>query len=184
MSQKFKISKTKEMLYKQWHFLEKRNFYFFDKFLRKGALLILSGAIAYFMLLFLSPINDYIIVKGMLTVLLILACITLVVIFFIFLVKKYRYKKNVNSYLEPVTPEQLNYEVEMDDEEIKIVTTNTSFEFFWSSYSAYGIGNNTIYVFNTSKPLETLYWSIEEMGNENYQFLKDILDRKLIKRAF
>lgn len=83
-----------------------------------------------------------------------------------------------------MTPEQLNYKVELDEHIVKIISGIVLKEYSWDDFSAYGINEDNIYVLNKAKPIESLFWSKGEIGDENYSYLMEILKAKSITKTF
>lgn len=184
MLQNFTIFKSKDKLREQWDFMEKRAADNSLMSVKKTVIIAIILGLAYLLLLTTTPINDYVVLKVLLTVFTGGWSIVLVLVLSMSIYRKVRYKKFIDNYLVSTTSKQLNYQVEIHEENIKIIFGIIFHEYMWTDFHIYGINNDNIYVFNETKPGDSLFWSKDEMGEDNYLYLIEILNKKSIKRLF
>lgn len=184
MTQKFTIFKSKGKLKEQWNFLEERATGNYSIPLKKSIQITGVISLLYLLLLLLSPVDDYIVTKSVWAVVLTLFWACILILSLVTVLAKKKYRKFVNSYTESITPDRLNYQVEINEERIKLISGITFQEYSWQDVKAYGLHNDTVYIFNTAIPLESIFWSKDEIGDNNFSFLLDILKKKSIKRHF
>ena len=90
----------------------------------------------------------------------------------------------LKKFLNTISLYQLSYTVEINDEHVKIISEQNIIEYPWDVFIKYGIYNDTLYVFNKTKAIESLYWDRDEMGSDNYLLLIGLLKQKNIVQAF
>lgn len=93
-------------------------------------------------------------------------------------------RRRLQQILDSVSEEQLSYAVEIDEEKIVIVSNGQTRELPWTEFIAFGVHQETLYVFNAVKGTNSLYWNQSEMGREAYSSLLEILKKKAVKQAF
>lgn len=180
----FKITKPRQTLEQQWIYLVKRGQNNKQLVLKKffNVLLVTTGL--YLLLYFLTAANDLITLKVISIVMIALAWFTLVILYLFLGLSKRRRPRQLQEFLNSITDEQLNYSVHIDEEKVTITSSDNTYELPWTEFSRFGIHNETLYIFNEVKGINSLYWNRSERGSEVFSALLELLQRKTIKQAF
>ena len=179
----FTIFKSEDKLKDQWMFLANRVFKSNVPLFRKYVLFIGSASFLYASLLLFTSVDSYVTLKAISSVLIILALLFLLVSTIVILYNNRRYNKFVERDLEFIIANQSSYKVELSEDSVKIITGIILNEYPWTDFRAYGIKDNTIYIFNKSDPLKPLFWSFEQVGAEIFPFIIEMLkESKVIQR--
>ena len=179
----FKIVKSREILEKQWQFLVKRGVNNFDSY--KGffrSLIIITGIFLIFY--FFSPADYLIALKAVGGMMIVLGWITAILVLVFICFRNIRNNWRLKNLLNSFCLTQLSYEVQINNESIKIISDQNVTEFRWTEFTNFVIHDNTIYVYNKENALNSLYWDSEEMGNNNYSALIELLTEKSINQIF
>ncbi len=179
MTEHFTIHKTREKLAQQWEYFLKRTSDRKIKSLKPFSRFAIVATCLDLLLIFLTKDDDFIVAKGVTIVLIAFCWVVVIILWLIFLVSEYLNKKGVRIYLQSISSQQLFYRLEINEDKIKIITGITFSEFLWEEYSSYAEYKDSIYIFNESQPLQSLYWSKDELGQEGYIFLKDLIQKKI-----
>ena len=180
----FDIIKPRQTFERQWAYLVKRGQ---DKnltLLKTIIVGLLSTTLLYLLFYFLTAVNDFIVFKGVAMILIALGWCALLVLLLVIVVSRIRSKKRLKQFLSFFSDSQLSYSVQIDEEKVTITSTDSTYEILWTEFGAYGIYQDTLYVFNIVKGINSLYWDRSEMGPEAFSTLVDILKQKSIKQAF
>ena len=180
----FTIIKPRQTLEQQWAYLVERGqdnkLYAIKKFL---LVLIVSTGL-FLLLYFLTDVNDFITLKIMSMTIIPLGWCVLIILYLFIPLGKQRNQRRLKQFLDSFTEEQLSYSVQIDEEKVAIISTNYAYELPWTEFNCFGIHNETLYVFNVVKGLNSLYWNQSEMGSEAFSALLELLQQKSIKRKF
>ncbi|HEV7330672.1 MAG TPA: hypothetical protein VGN63_06510 [Flavisolibacter sp.] len=181
----FVVTKPRPTLEKQWAFLVQRGQENERKTLGAMFLLLLILTILYLLFYFLTAVNNFIVFKGVAMVMLALAwCVSAILFLLHITFGKRREKRRLQRFLTAFPDAALRYSVQIDEEKVVIISTDETFEFPWTEFTAFGVHQETLYVFNTVNGIHSLYWDRSEIGSEAYTGLLEILEEKAIKRAF
>lgn len=184
MTLSFDIIKPRQTLERQWAYLVKRG-QDHNLALLKGFFVgMLLTTLLYLVFYFLTAVNDFIIFKGVVMVLIALCWFALPVLFLVIAFNRMRSKQRLKQFLASIADNQLSYSVQINHENVTITSTDYAYEIPWTEFSAYGIYQDTLYVFNTVEGINSLYWDSTEMGAEAFSTLVNILKQKSIKQAF
>lgn len=180
----FDIIKPRQTLERQWVYLVKRGENK-NLMLLKGLFVgLLLTTLLYLLFYFLTAVNDFIVFKGVVMVLIALGWCALPVLLLVTAISRVRSKQRLKQFLASIADNQLSYSVQIDEVKVTITSADHTYEIPWTEFSAYGIYRDTLYVFNTVKGINSLYWDRTEMGPEAFSTLVDILKQKSIKQAF
>lgn len=181
----FAVTKPRQTLENQWAFLVQRGQDNERKTLGAVFILLLILTLLYLLFYFLTAVNAFIVFKGVAMVMLALVwCVSAILYLLHINFGKRRDKRRLRRFLTAFSDAELRYSVQIDEEKVVVISTNETFEFPWTEFTAFGIHQETLYVFNTVKGIHSLYWDRSEIGSEAYTGLLEILQKKAIKRAF
>ena len=113
-----------------------------------------------------------------------LAWCTLPFFYLIIVLSRARSRKRLTQFLGSITDNQLSYSVKIDEEKVTITSPDFAYEIPWTEFNAFGIYQDTLYVFNMVKGINSLYWDRSEMGGEAFSNLVEMLKQKSIKQTF
>jgi hypothetical protein len=179
----FSIIKSRERLEKQWKNLAKRGFTKLY-WLKKLSLILGIATVLYLALYFFTPKDDFEVLKELSAFLLLNGWIVLFLFSVFMYLRNIRNNLRLKKFFNTVSSYQLSYDVEINDECVKIISGQNVVELPWSQFIWYGVLNDTIYVYNEVKALDSLFWDRDEMGNDNYLQLIDLVKQKSIKQTF
>ena len=176
----FTINRSKEKLEKQFSNLVRKGTTNRLLVLKKIILLLIISTIGYLLIYLLFPNDSLITVKaiGLFTIIFCWSVTSFLPL--IFWLRNIRNKKSLKNFVHLTTEEDLKYDVEINFESVKIINTNNILEIPWSDYETFTIINDTIYIYNIIEVINTLYWDRDEMGDENFTALLNLLKQKSI----
>jgi hypothetical protein len=180
----FTITKTRQTLEEQWAYLEKRGQDNQLLALRQFFVTLLVCIGLYLFLYFFTAADELIVLKAMGMITLALVCIILAVRYLLFRLDNLKSKRRLKAFLDSITANQLSYSVQIDEEKLTIVSTERTYNLPWPEFSRFGIHNETLYVFNEVRGMDSLYWDRSEIGSEAFSALLELLQRKSIKQTF
>jgi hypothetical protein len=182
MTQKFSINKSRALLQQQWDYLLEIPLKNQMRFLRNSFFTIGVSILLYTVLILFTKADNYVIAKGVFAMMLALALIAIIFYSLLIAVIKYKKKKQIQIFLSSVTDEQLSYDVEIDEEKVKI-SGYVMMELPWTEFTSFRIYKDNLYILNAAELLSSLYWSKEEIGEERYHNLIDFLHKKGIHQV-
>lgn len=138
----------------------------------------------YLVLYFLSPLDSVIALKGVTAFMIFIGWIAMLLFSIFTYFKNMINNWRLKIFIKTINSDQLNYNVQIDNKYVKIIFEQKVIELLWSEFTSYGLYNDTIYVFNEAKRLDSLFWDRDEMGNESYSALIDLVKQKSIKQTF
>ena len=180
----FTINKSRHILEQQWTYLVNRGRDNDSQALKKFLVTLAAMTFLYLLLYFLTAANDLITLKVISGVLIALGWSIVGILYVFYRLKNFKSKKRLQLFLASITENQLNYSVQIDEDRITIVSSDQSYELPWEEFDCFGLHNETVYVFNEKDRMKSLYWDRSEMGNEAFLTLVELLQKKLVKRAF
>lgn len=180
----FTITKTRQTLDEQWAYLIKRGQDNQVLALRQVIVALLVCIGLYLLLYFLTAVDDLIILKAMGMITIALVCLILAIRYLLHRLDTLKSKRRLKAFLDSITENQLSYSVQIDEEKVIIVSTERTYNLPWTEFTRYGIHNETLYVFNEVRGLDSLYWDRSEIGGEAFSALLELLKRKSIKQMF
>lgn len=181
----FTINKSRQKLEKQWKYILKIGansvFYPFLKKFFRGLVLLM---VVYLLFYFFMPANYFIIARaigaGFIFVGWIVMILTSIFVYF----KRMKNQLWLKRFLNSINPDQLSYDVQINDECVKIIFGENVTELPWTDFTYFGIHNDTVYVLNKVCSSNSLYWDRDEMGNDNYVALVDLIKQKPMEQTF
>ena len=180
----FTIAKPRKTFETQWAFLSKRGRNKERVALRKYLITLLVTTTLYLAFYFLTASNDFITLKVVSIVLIAMSWCTFIIIYSFFSLGNLKSKGRLRHFLDSTTDEQLRYSVQIDEENVSIVSSYSTDILPWIEFDRFGINGETLYVFNAVKRANSLYWDRSEMGEEPFKALLELVKRKSIKQAF
>lgn len=185
MTINFTINKSREKLEKQWKYLLKIGansvFYpFLKKFFR--GLVLVTGI--YLLFYFFVPASYFIIARAIGAGFIFVGWIVIILASIFVYFRSIKNKLWLNRFLNSINADQLNYDVQINDDCVKILFGENVTELPWTDFTWFGIHNDTIYVLNKVCASNSLYWDRDEMGNDNYAELIDLIKQKPIEQTF
>jgi hypothetical protein len=181
----FTITKQRQTLEKQWAFLVQLGQENRRKTLKAALTLLLAVTVFYLLFYFLTAVNDFIVFKGVVMFMIALAwCASVVLLPLLIILDKKRGKRRFEQFLAVFSDAELSYSVQIDEEKVVIVSGEESQELLWTEFTAFGVHHETLYVFNTVKGINSLYWDQSEIGSEAYTGLLELVKKKAIRQAF
>lgn len=152
--------------------------------LKKHAVFYLSITGLYIAFYVLTAANDFISFKVVTGVMIVLAWLVLMICYLFFIFNKQQDDRKLQKFLASISDEQLKYSVKIDSVKVVITSTNDTSEFPWTAFDRFGIHKETIYVFNATSPLNSLYWNQAELGHDAFQNLLELIKLKSIQQVF
>jgi hypothetical protein len=180
----FQIIKPRQTLSKQWAYLVKRGNHISFLRLKKKFIGLVTATVLCLLLYFLTPTNNFIILKALSIVMVTLAWSAIIVFYLFFILSRQKRERQLQRFLNSTTDEQLSYLVSIDEEKVTIVSHDNTFEMPWTEFNQFGIHDDTLYVFNQVNRYDSLYWDKSEMGTNAFSALLELLNKKSIKQAF
>lgn len=180
----FTITKSRQALERQWTYLVKlgREKDLFA--LKVFFLLLLVCTVLYFLLYFFTDPDNLVVFKVMGMIVIAFMWCFFAVRCVIFRRDKSKTYQKLQALLDSIAENQLNYSVQIDEENVTIQSTGQTLNLPWADFSQFGIHDETVYVFNLVSGNSLLFWDQSEMGSEAYLALLELLQRKSIKQAF
>lgn len=180
----FTVIKSRQTLEKQWAYIVQRGKKNGILRVKKFFVRLLVATILYLLLYFLTSSEDFIILKGVGMMFIALAWLAFIVFTLFVLAGNLKTQRKFGSFLSSFPDEHLNYSVQIDEEKIVVKSTGYTNELLWKEFHRYGIHQETLYVFNDIKGIDSLFLDQHEIGSEVYTTLLDLLQKKGLNRAF
>lgn len=124
----------------------------------------------------------FITLKGVLIALTTIAWACAIIAVVIIILIHFKNKIVLRIYANTKSESELNYSINFDEEKIQIFSDKLDQEFFWKNYVYYREHNYSLFIVNETSPLETIYYSKNEIGENNYYLLKEIISKNLPKK--
>ncbi|WP_416438338.1 hypothetical protein [Phnomibacter sp. MR] len=180
----FTIAKTQATLEQQWAYLLHRGEQNTLSVLKRFLLILLVATGLYFALYFFTSSNNFITFKVTSLFMIVLAWAVIIIRLLRFILGKWRNQRRLPELLNSYTEAELNYTVSITEEKITITSNENTHELPWKDFNEFGMHNETIYVFNHVQALNILFWNRNEMGNEAFTTLLEMLHQKKMKQIF
>ena len=105
----------------------------------------------------------------------------LILILFYFIKRKSGRRKNKKflAFIDTYTDDSLNFNMVVDDNKVIIHTNESILKLPWNVFKEYMCNETTIYIFNSKIPMQSLFFSPEDLGEENFLFFKNLVTGKL-----
>jgi hypothetical protein len=180
----FDIEKPRQTLERQWTYLVQRGQDNSLLLLKKCFIGLLLTTLLFGLFYFFTAVNDFIPFKGIVIVMISLAWCTVPLFYLTHVLSRAKGKKRLTQFLNSITDNQLSYSVTIDEEKVTITSVDYVYDIPWTEFNAFGIFQETLYVFNTVAGTNSLYWDRSEMGGEAFSSLVEMLKQKSIKQTF
>jgi hypothetical protein len=180
----FTLTKTRETLEQQWAYLVKRGQDNQLFALRQFFIALLLCIGLYLLLYFFTAADELIVLKAMGMITIALVCAILAIRYLFHRLNNLKSNRQLKVFLNSINSNQLNYSVHIDEEKLIIVLAEQTYDLPWTEFTCFGIHNETLYVFNEVRRMNSLYWDQTEIGSEAFSALLELLQRKKIKQIF
>ena len=104
--------------------------------------------------------------------------------YLLFLFDNLKNKRRLRNFLDSITTDRLSYSVHIDEEKITTAAAEWTCHFPWTEFSQFGVHQETLYVFNDVRAIDSLYWDQNEIGNEAFSALLELVQSKTLKQTF
>ena len=165
----------------QLTYLIKREFYVTYYRLRKYPYYLIAITIIILALLQFTPSDNLIILKSVSIVMLILVWFFTLIFLTTVLIKWYRRNQWKKECLKLTTQKDAIYSFYFDEEKLQFHHATYKTELNWDYYKYWSENKESIFIFPATNIYEAIYYSVSDLGIENYSLLKGIVSSKLTK---
>lgn len=178
--QPIQLTKANSDLNNQLEFLIRREFYVTYFKYRKFPMYLLTSTLLIIALSILTPADHLIALKAVTITLIAIAWLSALLFLAIIVIK--RYKRNIwkEKTIKETFSNATNFQFSFDNEKLYFVTDNYNTDIKWDFYKYYAIDKGSIFIFPPNNIYEALYYSKNELGDANFESLKQIASTKLI----
>jgi len=180
----FTVNKPRQTLERQWAFLLQKGQDNKRDALNKFFIGLLLATAVYALFYFLTAVNAYVIFKGVALFAIALAWCVLAILYPLSGLGKTKKRRRLQQFLDSISDAQLSYSVVIDDEKVVIGSNGQTQELPWTDFTHFGVHDETLYVYNAVKGINSLYWDKSEIGKEAYSALLEMLKKKAMRRRF
>jgi hypothetical protein len=179
-NQRIPVQKIKKDLGEQFRFFVLRGFSIDLHNLKKGFYYLTGWTLLLLAFVTFSSTNIFIIEKAVFIAMTILAWAALMLFIPFVLIRKLRNLRRADRYVNSLM--YLSYSMEFDDEKIIFFVNEEEVEFPWTHYNYYWEYKNSLYILCEKVPLDSIFLSANEIGEDNYELLKEKASTKLPKK--
>lgn len=172
------IEPVQSVLNEQYQFLIKREFYVKYGWAKKPGVYFLVWLAILTVLNFLTDSNTFITLKVVLLVLTAIACLVVMIFLAVIAFNWFKRQRWKQKTIKDIIENKRTYWLMFDDSQISFSTDMHNSNIKWAHYKYYKEYGNSIYIF-PQKIYEAVACSRSELGSENYDQLKEIVQRKL-----
>jgi len=182
MTNRIQAKTRKEDLRGQFRFLVLRGVSIDLRNFRKGFYYLAGWTLILLAFVTFSSTNIFIEEKAVFIMMTILAWIVLILFIPFIYFSKLRNLRRADRYVNSFIEEQLNYSMEFDDEKISLFVNEKEIAVQWTHYNYYWEYKNSLYILCEKVPLDSMFFSPNEIGEDNYKLLKEKVSTKLPKK--
>ena len=173
------IKPDSSLLNEQYRFLIHREFYIRYNWYKKAVFYLLAWIVLLIGFSFLIDPETLVTFKVVLLFTTALAFV-IAVIFSLTIIAKWLKRQSLNkARIKDIVENKLNYWLAFDETQISFSTETYSSNIKWEYYKYYKENKDSLYIFQTSS-YDAIACSKTEIGERNYDLLKEIVIRKLI----
>jgi hypothetical protein len=173
------IKPDSSLLNEQYRFLIHREFYIRYNWYKKAVFYLLAWIVLLIGFSFLTDPETLVTFKVVLLFTTALAFV-IAVIFALTIIAKWLKRQSLNkARIKDIVENKLNYWLAFDETQISFSTETYGSNIKWEYYKYYKENKDSLYIFPASS-YDAIACSKTEIGERNYDLLKDIVIRKLI----
>jgi hypothetical protein len=178
------VNKSKQTLKAQWQYLIIRTYFEKLNAARPTFIFISVTTLILVFAFLVTNIDHFMTPKIIFSIVFSLGWIVLLVIFIILFIQRLRYTAAMGTYINTLQAVHLNYNMRFDEDGIQAFTSEGKWTVRWQEFTAFGEHKDSIYILNEQNPIDSIFWSKNEIGQEAYLLLIETLLAKGLEKRF